>query len=66
MSKGLDRCPMFRHLFPLLPFALAVLAPVLAALAPASEPIPMTVDHGFQQALKERAQADWRLHLRYS
>ena len=58
--------PMIRNLFPLLPFALAILAPVLAALAPVPEPIPMTVDHGFLQALKERPRVGVQLQHEYS
>jgi hypothetical protein len=61
----LDRCPMFRNLFPLLPFALAVVAPVIAAFAPASEPIPMKVDHGFLQALKDRPVAGAWVESKY-
>jgi hypothetical protein len=45
---------MFKALFPLLPFALAVLAPVVAALAPEPEPVLHPVDPGFLHALEAR------------
>lgn len=45
---------MSRFLIPLLPFALAVLAPVVAALAPEPEPDLHPVDPGFLHALEAR------------